>query len=223
MTDESHDDYIRLMQAQMEEMKAASAADGRATMLLLEKVMCDKFRILREERGWSQKDLAEKVGEYGFDFHQSTIAKIESGSRPLRVAEMYALSHVFRIPPGAVFFMAYSTDEGEIDEDPFDSLTRLLAQQEEGRAYMRQMMLDQIAQGVDVIADYQTRMNSIVDSMRRIAATDPTVEEALAEIEAKQPQRAERPKASRDLLDLGNEVTEMIKGRWLDGEHQTEV
>lgn len=220
MTDD-HDDYIRLMQAQMEEMKAASAESGRASMLYLERVMCDKFRMLREERGWSQKDLAEKVREYGFDFHQSTIAKLESGARPLRVAEMYALSHVFRIPPGAVFFMAYSTPEEDDGLDPFDSLTRLLAQQEEGRAYMRTMMLEQMAQTVDIIADYQTRMNSIVDAMRRIAATEPSLADVIADVEARHPRREKREKAA-DLLEWGAEVTDVIRGGNPDGKHQTE-
>ncbi len=220
MTDEN-DDYIRLLQAQMEEMDAASAASSRSMMLHLERVMCDKFRVLREERGWSQKELAEKVKGYGFDFHQSTIAKLESGTRPLRVAEMYALSHVFRMPPGAVFFMAYSTPEDD-GLEPFDSLTRLLAREEEGRAEMRRMMLDQMAQTVDIIADYQTRMNSIVDSMRRIAATNPQLDEVIEQVNARHPRRSESDREGPDLLDAGAAVIDLMKNRWSDGEHQAE-
>ncbi|MBT2483364.1 MULTISPECIES: helix-turn-helix transcriptional regulator [unclassified Microbacterium] len=218
---EENDDYIRLLQAQMDELRDAGAASGRASMLHLERVMCDKFRMLREERGWSQKELAEKVRDYGFDFHQSTIAKLESGARPLRVAEMYALSHVFRMPPGAVFFMAYSTSEDD-GLDPFDSLTRLLAREEEGRAEMRTMMLDQMAQTVDIIADYQTRMNSIVDAMRRVAATNPNLADVIAEINAKHPRRSENRQPTPDLLEAEAAATKLIKGRWPDGERQAE-
>ena len=35
--------------------------------------------------------------------HQTTVAKIERGTRPLRVAEAAAIAFIFRVPPLAVF------------------------------------------------------------------------------------------------------------------------
>lgn len=80
------------------------------SMLELEQKMCEKFQVLRKERGWSQLDVSEKLAEWGVDMHQTTVAKMEKGKRPLRVAEMFALAHVFGMPPGAVFFMPLVDD-----------------------------------------------------------------------------------------------------------------
>jgi hypothetical protein len=35
--------------------------------------------------------------------HQTTVAKIERGTRPLRVAEAAAIATIFRVPPLAIF------------------------------------------------------------------------------------------------------------------------
>lgn len=98
-------DLIRQLQDNMAVEAAEHRENMRDSMFKLESVMCDKFRVLREERGWSQQELSEKLSHWGIDMHQTTVAKMEKGKRPLRVAEMFALSHVFGLPPGAVFFM----------------------------------------------------------------------------------------------------------------------
>lgn len=66
--------------------------------------------MLREERGWSQADLAERLAEVGFPVHQTTVAKLESGRRPLRVAEVYALALIFRIPAASFFYISTETE-----------------------------------------------------------------------------------------------------------------
>lgn len=184
MPERDHTEHIRLLHEQMEQMKVEGAKRNRDSMLEFERRMCDKFRILREERGWSQRDLAERVREYGFDFHQSTIAKLEAGTRPLRVAEMYALSHVFKMPPGAVFFMVYGVREFS----GFDELTEMLAREEESRADMEKIMLKGVEQTIQIMADHQTRMNSLVDTMRRTAASDPALSEELAQLNERYPE-----------------------------------
>lgn len=63
----------------------------------------DKVRQWRRERNWSQDELAQRLRRHGFDMHQTTVAKIERGSRPLRVAEAAAIATIFRVPPLAVF------------------------------------------------------------------------------------------------------------------------
>jgi hypothetical protein len=47
--------------------------------------------------------VADKLRRQGFDMHQTTVAKIERGTRPLRVAEAAAIATIFRVPPLAVF------------------------------------------------------------------------------------------------------------------------
>lgn len=46
-----------------------------------------RLRRLRERQGWTQAQLAERMGDLGLSLHASAIAKIEAGSRPLRLSE----------------------------------------------------------------------------------------------------------------------------------------
>jgi transcriptional regulator with XRE-family HTH domain len=46
------------------------------------------LRRLRLARNWSQDEVAARMTAYGYDFHQTTIAKIEAAQRPLRVREL---------------------------------------------------------------------------------------------------------------------------------------
>jgi transcriptional regulator with XRE-family HTH domain len=43
---------------------------------------------LRLARKWSQEEVAVRMTAYGYDFHQTMIAKIEAAQRPLRVREL---------------------------------------------------------------------------------------------------------------------------------------
>lgn len=158
--------FIKQMQADIERTEQQSATANRANMLQLESVLADKFRELREERGWSQVHLSQRLAAWGFDMHQTTIAKLEAGKRPLRVAEMFALAHVFRLPVGAVFFMARTGADGEVG---YDALTRDLAALDETMQSMRQVYLEQLEHVVDLLGDYQTRRNHLVDTMRAVA------------------------------------------------------
>jgi transcriptional regulator with XRE-family HTH domain len=46
------------------------------------------LRQLRLARGWSQEEVAMRMRAYGYDFHQTAIAKVEAAQRPLRVREL---------------------------------------------------------------------------------------------------------------------------------------
>jgi transcriptional regulator with XRE-family HTH domain len=46
------------------------------------------LRRLRTARGWSQEEVARRMKDYGYDFHQTMIAKIEAAQRPIRVREL---------------------------------------------------------------------------------------------------------------------------------------
>jgi transcriptional regulator with XRE-family HTH domain len=70
-----------------------------------EKVIAQKIRQLRIERGWSQEDLAERMTRYGWPMHQTTIAKLEAGKRPIRAGEVFALTLVFGLPPLALWHL----------------------------------------------------------------------------------------------------------------------
>jgi transcriptional regulator with XRE-family HTH domain len=54
-------------------------------------------RDLRKERGWSQEELSRQLAAHGFSMHQTTIAKVEAGTRPTTVRDIGALASVFHV------------------------------------------------------------------------------------------------------------------------------
>ena len=104
---------------ELRERLPAAAADISISELALarqrheswEKRFGEVVRGWRQERNWSQEDVVEKLRHEGFEMHQTTIAKIERGTRPLRVAEASALATVFRMPIMAVFELSLPEDQ----------------------------------------------------------------------------------------------------------------
>jgi transcriptional regulator with XRE-family HTH domain len=64
---------------------ASAAGDRRADP---EEQAGKALRKLRLARNWSQQEVATRMTAYGYDFHQTTIAKIEAAQRPLRLREL---------------------------------------------------------------------------------------------------------------------------------------
>lgn len=75
-----------------------------------EKRFGEVVRRWRLDREWSQEEVSERLRDQGFEMHQTTVAKIERGARPLRVAEAAALADVFEMPVMAVFGLAEVED-----------------------------------------------------------------------------------------------------------------
>jgi transcriptional regulator with XRE-family HTH domain len=86
-----------------EEMK--DARQFRELFEMQEKVIAQKVRQLRTERGWSQEDLAERMTRLGWPMHQTTVAKMEAGKRPIRAGEVYGLALVFGLPIQALWYL----------------------------------------------------------------------------------------------------------------------
>jgi transcriptional regulator with XRE-family HTH domain len=57
-----------------------------------------RVRELRKAIGMNQEDLAEALSLSGRSYHQTTIAKLESGSRPTSIEELYLLAVIFDVP-----------------------------------------------------------------------------------------------------------------------------
>jgi transcriptional regulator with XRE-family HTH domain len=61
----------------------------------------ENMRAAREQQGMSQTALAKRMAEAGFsNFHQSTVARIEVGGRPVRLSEGLELSLILGTPLG---------------------------------------------------------------------------------------------------------------------------
>lgn len=59
-----------------------------------------KIREVRQARHMSQESLADAMKSRGFPWYQATVAKIESGRRPLRADELAAVASALGIPAG---------------------------------------------------------------------------------------------------------------------------
>lgn len=63
----------------------------------VEKIFGRNVREFRRRRGWSQEDLAQRLSAVGYSMHQTTVAKLEAGSRPTPVGEAKALAGIFEV------------------------------------------------------------------------------------------------------------------------------
>lgn len=62
----------------------------------LEAIFARRFRQTREAMGMSQADMAREMSHIGYRMHQTAIAKIERGDRPLRLSEAGALASIVK-------------------------------------------------------------------------------------------------------------------------------
>lgn len=69
----------------------------------------ERIEKLREQKGWIQKELAEKVG-----YNESVMNRIESGKRPLKDTELKMFADLFDV---SVDYLLGRTDKKEINED----------------------------------------------------------------------------------------------------------
>jgi transcriptional regulator with XRE-family HTH domain len=78
---------------------------ARAACEDYEKAMGAQIRRLRMERNWSQEYLGKRMEMLGFALDQTTISNLELARRPIRVAEVAALSLIFCLPPFALWHL----------------------------------------------------------------------------------------------------------------------
>lgn len=85
----------------------------------------DVIRKHRLRRGLSQEQVAEKMRTLGFSHVlQTTVGKIETGARPLRLAEFVGLAHALDMPWPSML----SEAEPMLDaDDPIAEMERIVA------------------------------------------------------------------------------------------------
>lgn len=87
-----------------------------------------RVKDLRTARGWTQDDLAKRMTSAGYQMHQTTVAKMESGARPTNVGEVAALAAIFGIPIGRLF-----SDDAADDAQASAAMARLFDRWESAR------------------------------------------------------------------------------------------
>lgn len=99
-----HQVRVKEIQERFQSDVAETRARTRESFDWWERAFGEKVKGWRRDRNWSQEDLAREMTALGFEMHQTTVAKIERGGRPLRVSEAVALAQVFGVPALAVFY-----------------------------------------------------------------------------------------------------------------------
>lgn len=67
-------------------------------MATAEEVAGQELRRLRIGLGWSQEEVAERMKNYGYEWHQTLVGRIEAANRPLRLNEAVDLAALFDVP-----------------------------------------------------------------------------------------------------------------------------
>jgi transcriptional regulator with XRE-family HTH domain len=114
-----------------------------------EKSFGDNVRHWRRERNWSQEELADKLRQEGIDLHQTSVAKIERGTRPLRVAEAAAIATIFRVPPLAVFLGSPWAEAESLNRSPLNQLNDMIASAQNLLSEMKEDMSRSAGRYVD--------------------------------------------------------------------------
>lgn len=154
---------VLALQRQTELDAQAAGARMRESALNVESILGVKIRQLRERAGWSQADLAERLKNVGFEFHQTTVAKMEAGKRPIRVAEVFALGVVFRMPMTALLHLPLRG--GELPS--LAELDRQLKDIEDRQQENRDMYLGLINDFADNQVVFESRRRELVRAMTR--------------------------------------------------------
>lgn len=114
----------------------------------------EQVRELRTAHGWTQVELAKRLTEAGYTMRQTTIAKIEAGSRPTSVPEVVAMAKTLDVTVGALFSKAM--DEPAILGDIIVATNELVT------------LGEQVENHFTVIADLDRRIGHQVRRIREL-------------------------------------------------------
>lgn len=81
-----------------------------------ERVIGREMRRIRERLGLTQQEVAERMLKNGFRFHQTQIAKMERGERPIRVNEWIAIATALGTTPQDMLSSAISASVSQSTE-----------------------------------------------------------------------------------------------------------
>lgn len=120
----------------------------------------------------SQEQLAQYMTMSGFTMHQTTVAKIESGKRPLRIAELYAIADILDVPLLALLANRLADEIAHVRPSPITEIEGELAELMHERAdTMAELTgtVEKLAQQYgERTAQIQFRISSILDAAARV-------------------------------------------------------
>lgn len=107
-----------------------------------------RVATLRNERGWTQQELAERLAQLGHEMHQTTVAKLESGRRPIRLNELIALATLLEVPATSLMPQDGAPSAYEVARLEANDLARQVDSWEKQRDHF-QMGLDHAIQRLE--------------------------------------------------------------------------
>lgn len=130
----------------------ASMAEG------LERNLVKKFKMLRERREWSQAIMCKHLKKFGLDIHQTTLAKIEAGKRPLRVSEAHIFAFAFEMPLNVVYQLDITETGGSWTEYGLKYLEEQVADEIDYAEKYKATMMETLEGLVDGLAETKARI-----------------------------------------------------------------
>lgn len=112
------------------------AVMARELAALPEEVLGANVRTMREARGLTQKQVADGMNLLGFKMMYTTIAKIETGKRPIRVNEAFSLAAVLGVH---VIYLLGLADIGSSFGDAVLNASQIAATQRNVADYIEEM------------------------------------------------------------------------------------
>lgn len=133
-----------------------------------EQVAAQVIRELRQARGWSQQEVAERMRSYGYAWSQATVTRLEAASRPIRLNELADLASLFGVPMIQVLD-AWFPGPGS---DDLHALEAEIVRLSEERERVHDQMLAASEQAAQLRADLQERETEAEMASRRMAWLD---------------------------------------------------
>jgi transcriptional regulator with XRE-family HTH domain len=158
------------------------------------------LRRLRLARGWSQAEVAARMEAYGYDFHQTMIAKIEAAQRPLRVRELADFAALYGVEVQDLVYPP-TTSLSETDQEIAKVEARLGNVRGQAVAAQKQLEAATGAMQAAQVA-YQASATEVAVLEGRLASLRAAREKLTSWESGRGPSRAEGSgKIERDALD----------------------
>lgn len=136
-------ELVNEINTQIERIKEAHARNNTGS--LVDDIFGGSLKQWRELRDLTQEAVTAKMVERGFDFHQSTLYKIESGKRRVLLGEGIALAEILDVPLSRL-------TEPDVNSEP-----SLLA----SLKFSAKLELDAIDRALNALTDIQTSASAL--------------------------------------------------------------
>lgn len=82
-----------------------------------------QIRALRQRRGWSQHEVADRMRAYGYDWSQAIVTRLEAATRPTRLNELADLALLFEVPAQELLGFGAPEDSDTAEQETAGLLT----------------------------------------------------------------------------------------------------